>query len=197
MCKNSLIMKKAILFLSVFFYLSTLSVFAQMDTIWFDSNWKKTTKNNASYYRCHCVKKANGYWFTDHYISGAIQMEGLSLEKGNEVFQGPVKWYFENGNVFQVVNYKNGVLFGDRRVYFENGKLKSETAYKNGKKDGLWKSYFESGQLEETGNYERGEKEGLWKIYCENGKLKEEGKYVFDRKVDVWKTFYYDGTAQK
>jgi antitoxin component YwqK of YwqJK toxin-antitoxin module len=197
MCKNSLIMKKAVLFTFAVIYLSSLSLFAQMDTIWFDSNWKKTSKNKASYYRCHCVKKANGYWFTDYYISGAKQMEGLSLEKGNEVFQGPVKWYFENGNVFQIVTYKNGVLFGSRKVYNENGKLKSETIYKNGKMDGPWKEYYENGKLHVTGAYEKGEKEGVWKTYCENGKLKEEGKYVFDRKVDVWKTYYYDGTDQK
>ena len=190
-------MKKIVLFTFAVFYLSSLSLSAQKDTIWFDSNWKKTSKNNASYYRCHCVEKANGYWLTDYYISGAVQMEGLSLEQNAEVFQGTVKWYFENGKVFQIVNYKNGILFGTRKAFFENGNLKSETTYKNGKKDGVWKEYFEKGKLMESGTYEKGEKEGLWKIYYTNGKLKEEGEYVFDRKVDVWKTYYYDGTDQK
>jgi len=190
-------MKKTVLFTFALLYLSSLSLFAQKDTIWFDSNWKKTSKNKASYFRCHCVEKANGYWLTDYYISGTVQMEGLSLEKNAEVFQGMVKWYFENGNVFQIVNYKNGVLFGTRKVYFENGKLKNETTYVNGKIDGEWKDYHENGKLKESGTYEKGEKEGIWKIYSENGKLKEEGKYVFDRKVDVWKTYHYDGTDQK
>ncbi len=190
-------MKKKSLFTAVILCFFTLTSFAQKDTIWFDSNWKETAKSKASYYRCHCVQKENGYWFTDHYISGAIQMEGLSIEKNAEVYQGVVKWYYENGNVFQIINYKNGILFGDRKVYFENGKLKSETTYKNGKIDGAWKEFYETGISFETGFYEKGEKEGHWKTFYTNGKLKEEGNYVFDRKVDIWKTYYYDGTTQE
>ena len=189
-------MKKSVLFAFTVLYLSSFTLFAQKDTIWFDSNWKKTTKKDASYFRCHCVEKKNGYWFTDYYISGAKQMEGLSMEENTEVFQGTVKWYFENGNTFQIVNYKNGILFGTRKAFYENGKLKSETTYKNGKKDGKWKAYYENGKMEESGNFEYGEKEGVWKIYYKNGKIKEEGKYVFDRKVDAWRIYYYDGTNQ-
>ncbi len=189
-------MKKIVLFTFAVLYLSSFSLFAQKDTIWFDSNWKETVKSKANYFRCNCIEKENGYWFTDYYISGSKQMEGLSLEQNAEVYHGTVKWYFENGQVFQEVNYKNGVLFGDRKVYFENGILKSETTYENGKMDGMWKEYFEKGSVKETGTYERGEKEGLWKLYYKNGKLKEEGNYVFDRKVDTWKIYFYDGTDQ-
>ncbi len=189
-------MKKISFFISIALCFFILTSYAQKDTIWYDINWKETSKSKANYFRCHCIQKDNGYWFTDYYISGAKQMEGLSLEENSEVYHGVVKWYYENGNVFQQVNYKNGILFGDRKVYFENGKLKNETAYKNGKMDGGWKEYFENGKMKENGSYEKGEKEGLWKIYYENGKIKEEGEYVFDRKVDVWKVHYHDGTME-
>jgi len=189
-------MKKSSFFLTIILCFSILFSYAQKDTIWYDINWKETSKSKASYFRCHCIQKDNGYWFTDYYISGAIQMEGLSLEQNNEVYHGLVKWYYENGNVFQEVNYKNGVLFGDRKVYFENGTLKNETAYKNGKMDGGWKEYFENGKMKESGSFEKGEKEGLWKMFYENGKIKEEGNYVFDRKVDIWKVHYYDGNVE-
>ena len=190
-------MKNISSFITVILSLITFVSYAQKDTLWFDSNWKETTKNKASYYRCNCVEMKNGYWLTDYYLSGAKQMEGLSLEKNAEVYHGTVKWYYENGNLFQDVNYKNGVLFGDRKVYFENGKLKNETTYKNGEIDGEWKEYYENGNTRETGTYEKGEKEGLWKYFYKNGKLKEEGKFVFDKKVDVWKSYFYDGTPQE
>jgi len=182
--------------ITLFFIFLISFSYAQKDTIWYDSNWKVTAKSKASYFRCHCIQVDNGYWFTDYYISGAKQMEGLSLEKNAEVYHGVVKWYYENGNVFQEVNYHNGVLFGERKVFFKNSKLKSQAFYKNGEMDGDWKEFYENGKMKEIGVYEKGEKEGYWKTYYSNGKLKEEGKYVFDKKIDVWKTNYYDGTLE-
>ncbi len=190
-------MKKIMLTsITLFLIFSITSSFAQKDTIWYDTNWKVTAKSKASYFRCHCIQVDNGYWFTDYYVSGAKQMEGLSLEEDKEVYQGVVKWYHENGNSFQIVNYNKGVLNGNRQVFYENGKLKTEENYKQGKKDGKWKELFENGNAKEIGSYENGQKEGVWKNYYSNGKLKNEGKYVFDRKVDIWKTNYYDGTLE-
>jgi len=165
-------MKKFVLSTLIILYVFTFNLSAQKDTIWYDSNWKKTAKSNASYYRSEVLKKGDFYWFVDYYISGSKQMEGLSLDKDKEVYQGVIKWYHENG------------------------KLKSEEDYKEGKKDGKWKELFENGNVKETGSYENGQKEGIWKSYYTNGKLKHEGKYVFDRKVDIWKTNYYDGTLE-
>jgi len=190
-------MKKIMLTsITLFFIFSITSSYAQKDTIWYDTNWNITTKSKASYFRCHCIEVDNGYWFTDYYVSGAKQMEGLSLEEDKEVYQGLVKWYHENGNVFQTVTYNKGILNGKRQVYYENGKLKTEENYKEGKKEGKWKGLYENGNAKEIGYYENGQKEGVWKIYYSNGKLKNEGKYVFDRKVDIWKTNYYDGTME-
>lgn len=189
-------MKKYILSSLILLFYFSASLYAQNDTLWYDSNWNKTKKNNASFYRSEVVKKGNSYWFVDYYISGSKQMEGLSSDPDKEVYQGVIKWYHENGKVFQNVNYNNGILNGKRQVYFENGNLKSEETYKDGKKEGKWKSWYEDGNIKETGFFENGQKEGLWKTYYTNGKIKNEGKYVFDRKVDTWKTNYYDGTLQ-
>ncbi len=189
-------MKNLIYFTIAFLFIFNLPVFAQTDTIWFDTNWKTTSKNNASFYRAGMTKKGNKFWVVDYYISGSKQMEGLSLKSDKEIYDGIIKWYHENGNIFQIVNYKEGVLNGKRQVYFENGKLKNETTYVDGKMNGKWKEIYENGKLKESGFYENGEKEGSWKTFYTNGKLKEEGNYVFDRKVDVWKTNYYDGTIE-
>lgn len=188
-------MKKIILTSLALLFIFSIS-YAQKNTIWYDTNWKETTKDNASFYRNEVIKKGDGYWFADYYISGAKQMEGLSLEKDKEIYQGVVKWYHENGNIFQIVNYDNGVLDGVRQVFYESGKLKIEENYKQGKKEGKWKAFFENGNKKEIGFFENGQKEGVWKTFYTDGKLKEEGKYVFDRKIDIWKTNYYDGTME-
>ena len=190
-------MKNLMLFSALFLFVFTGMSHAQNDTIWYDTNWKITTKNKASYYRPHCEKKGNGYWFVDYYISGKKQMEGLSLDKNREVYDGEVKWYYENGHPFQFVHYKNGTLEGKRQIFHENGKLKSVANYKNGKIEGKFISYFDNGNTASTGDYRDGQKTGHWKTFYPDGKLESEGVYTSGKKTGIWKTHYYDGSEQK
>lgn len=162
-------MKKQLTVLSLaLFFISSLS-FAQGDTIWFDANWKKTTKDSARFYRKQPQPKKNGYWFQDYYISGKKQMEGLSLKKDTEFYDGPVFWYYENGNVFQKVNYIKGYINGERLIYFENGKLKAKLLYSRGRKNGPTKEYYKDGRLKLHGNYRDNKKIGTWKRYYYDG----------------------------
>jgi antitoxin component YwqK of YwqJK toxin-antitoxin module len=189
-------MKKSLyLSIALLCYFS-LSSYAQNDTIWFDSNWVTTNKNNAAFFRTESAKKGKGYWFEDYYISGVKQMEGLSLKKDTEVYDGTIRWYYENGKPFQMVNYNDGVLNGKRQIFFENGKLKSESFYKDGKFEGKYKLYYDNGKLNEEGDYKNNLKTGFWKIYYPNGKMEMEGTYKDGRKINTWKTFYYDGSSQ-
>lgn len=188
---------KKIIFLTISIqFLFNFSSFAQKDTIWFDKNWKETTKSKASFYRCECTKKGDGYLYTDYYISGVKQMEGISLDKNKEVYDGIVRWYFENGSIFQIVNYKKGTLDGERQIFYENGKPKGDSYYKNGELNGKWNEYYENSELKETGFYKEDQKDGNWKSYYKNGKIKSEGKYIFDNKIGEWKTYYYEGVGQ-
>lgn len=189
-------MKKIIFLTIAFLFLFTFSSFAQNDTIWFDNNWNETTKSKASFYRCECSKTDDGYWYIDYYISGTKQMEGLSLDKNKEVYDGEVKWYFENGTTFQIVNYKKGVLDGKRQVFYEDGKLKVESYYENGKLNGKWNEYYENSKLKETGFYKDDQRDDDWKCYYNDGRLKSEGKFIFDNKIGDWKTYYYEGVGK-
>lgn len=189
-------MKKPINYFLTLVFLISFQLNSQTDTIWFDSNWKETNKKDASFYRPEIKKKGNGFWIVDYYINGQKQMEGLSSDPKNELYEGQVVWYFENGNIFQVVHYKGGILNGSRKIFFESEAIQSEAMYKDGQLHGKWKAYYEGGNLKEIGSYDEAQKEGNWKTFYTNGKIDEEGKYVFDRKVDVWKTHYYDGTEQ-
>ena len=180
-----------IIYLLVFVF--STSVVAQKDTIWYDANWNKAIKDQASYYRPAPAKKDNGYLLIDYYLSGVKQMEAFSLTLDEDKFDGEVTWYYENGKVMQTVNYKNNMPHGLRKNYHESGSLKGQYSYIDDKITGEWVAYHENSKLSEEGNYEDDKRTGVWKEYHKNGKLKGEGKYKNDKKVGVWKMYYYNG----
>ncbi|WKD86005.1 hypothetical protein KCTC32516_01355 [Polaribacter huanghezhanensis] len=169
----------------------TASVSAQ-EEMFFDANWTSTTKAKATYYRPIPKVHKNGFWIVDYYINGNKQMEGFSLNDNpnNEKFDGLVKYYFENGVLFQEINYKEGKINGIRKVHFESGKLKTITNYLNDKKEGKYYEYYETGELFSTGAFENNLREGGWKTFYKNGKIKEKGNYEKGEKAGTWKIFY-------
>lgn len=179
-----------ILFTLVVGFLTT-TVSAQ-EAMWFDANWNSTTKEKATYFRPNPKVQNNGFWIVDYYMNGKIQMEGFSLNNNpnNEKFHGLVKYYFEDGVLYQEINFIEGQIDGVRKVYFESGKLKTVTDYRSGKKEGKYYEYYESGELFSRGNFENNLKEGNWKTFYKNGKIKERGNYVKDEKAGTWKVFY-------
>jgi len=160
-------MKTSTLLITIVVGFLTSSLTAQ-ETVWFDSNWKVSTKEKAIYYRPTPKKMNNGFWIVDYYISGKKQMEGFSIsaEPNQEKYQGIVYYFYENGNDFQIVNYVEG------------------------KPDGKFSEFYESGELQRTGKYSDGLREGVWKTFYKNGKIETKGKYRKGEKVGIWKTFY-------
>ena len=167
--KNLIYMKTRIAIVVLFVGLFTTSLTAQ-ETIWFDVNWKETTKDNASYYRPAPEKKDNGYWIVDYYKNGQVQMEGFSTNNtpNEEQFEGLVMYYHENGKPFHKAHYKNGKLNGQRKVFYETGELKEHGNYVNGKREGSWKTFSKKGKIKTKGRYKNGEKVGIWKTFYKN-----------------------------
>jgi TonB family protein len=101
----------------------------------FDKDWN-TTKNvkEAAYYRT--IDEHNGkYLVRDFYGSNdSIQMEGLcSSVHPKLVFDGQMRWFYENGAIERTGFYKNHEEMGLHRSYFKDGKPKSEILYRNKK----------------------------------------------------------------
>jgi antitoxin component YwqK of YwqJK toxin-antitoxin module len=184
-------MKTSTLLIAMVFGFLTTSLSAQ-ETIWFDSNWNPSEKEKATYYRPSPKPQKNGFWIVDYYMNGIKQMEGFSLNKSvnKEKFDGLVKYYFNDGVIYQEVNYTLGKINGERKIYFESGKLKEERDYEDGKMTGRFSEYYNTGELSVRGDYEDNLKEGVWKTYYKNGKIKERGKYEKGEKIGIWKTFY-------
>ncbi len=184
-------MKTSTLLIGIVVGFLTLSVNAQ-DTIWFDSNWNTTTKENATYYRPTPKSVDNGFWIVDYFMNGTKQMEGFSTIAipDKEKFNGLILYYHENGKIFHKANYKDGKLHGIRKIFYKSGTLKNERIYKNGKSEGDFVEYYGSGVIKEAGKYTNGKQTGKWKTFFENKKIETVGMYKNGKKAGIWKTYY-------
>ncbi|WP_299321158.1 hypothetical protein [uncultured Maribacter sp.] len=122
---NSLSMVLTIL---VFFVFSSIQ--AQNDTVFFDAKWKITSREEASFFRPKIEKMGNLYKVEDYYISGKLQMRGMSSSKEKDIWFGLVTWYKENGKAYRQSTYANNRLDGEFISY--DGDEKYIAYYKNG-----------------------------------------------------------------
>ncbi len=91
--------------------------------------------------------------------------------------QGELLVYYENGNLAEKSNYKNGKLEGKSILYSEKGIKIKEFIYRDNILDGPSKYHSNKGLLIIEGNYRNGKKHGIWKYY-EKGELKEEKDFT-------------------
>ncbi|MFS4467015.1 toxin-antitoxin system YwqK family antitoxin [Maribacter sp. 2210JD10-5] len=110
-------------FLILFITLLSFGLFAQNDTIYYDSQWKKTVKDSASFFRPPVQKEGILFRVKDYYISGQIQMSALSKSADKDVWQGQVTWYNEDGSVFQQGDYVDNRREGDFITYLGKKRL--------------------------------------------------------------------------
>ena len=204
-------------FLASFILLTTLSLKAQTEKIYYDKNWKKVSnKDSAAYYReaAESEGKLHGI-VKDYYISGKIQMEG-NFEKGVE--DGIFTYYYENGLVSSKGEKKYGFSNGAWEYWYENGKLREKRDYgklpvtedfftmmdfydstgkhiiKNG--TGEYSVFYHNKKQKEKGKFENGKRIGKWKAYYENGSLKYEETYK-KGELENGKFYTEDGKVYK
>lgn len=118
-------------------------VVSAQEITYFDEEWKVIKdKKNAAFYR-ETSKKGEYYYIKDFYINGVLQMEGMAIStKPNaEVFQGKVVWYYPNGKVNMLSNYKNGIQVGEYKYYNEKGQITQDFIYKEDGEIQSGKSY--------------------------------------------------------
>lgn len=106
------------------------AIFAQQKT-YFDEEWKVTTADKMAYYR-ETTKEGSLYRIKDFYKNGTLQMDGLSHNDSptEEVWEGKVTWYNEDGSVEYYTTYKNGKMNGETGMTRPNGDY-SRAMYKD------------------------------------------------------------------
>lgn len=146
-----------VLYISVHFSAQTKK------TVYYDTNWKETSKSKAVYYRPYPLPKyGNLELLRDYYVKGnVLQMQGYFADgdeknKVGEVFwfdpdeedrsgasyinktkQKKLTYYFDDGKIWKTIEYGDSLKSGKTIEYKPDGSILGEAIYKNG--------YLESG----------------------------------------------------
>ncbi len=112
---------------------------ASVDTIWYDCDYKVTTKEKADLY------KIRPYIIKDKYIhvyyfksTHKNQLISYSTDLYDANLDGKRTYYFENGNVNSVVNYKNNLKDGPYVEYYDDTKVYMQGEFLQDKKNGTF-----------------------------------------------------------
>ena len=110
--------------------------------------------------------------FSEEPFTGTVccQIRG-KLVKGKE--EGKWVWFWDNGQLYSIQNYKNGRLHGLREMYYESGKLKRRHHFKDDIYHCLTEDFYENGQLEWRGHHKNGKGVGKWEYYDRYGTLEK------------------------
>lgn len=154
--------------------LSLLYVMCSSQSVeYFGSDWKKTTKNKASFYRVISYGsdgKPSGI-VRDYYSSGQLQWEGKILLFDNTeqpLYDGWCNWFYQNGKRSRASYFRAGKLNSTTYFWDENGILSGEEDYLDGLLDGAWISYYPDGQLKMFARFHRGVMEGNYYLAYDN-----------------------------
>jgi len=162
-----------------------------------DSTWVFYTHTGDTFeiinYR---LNKRSGYNFQYETITERNQVSKHYLKSKELYFddkrEGPAYYYFPNGNIRQVINYKNGKRQGSSKVYDENGTVITLYEYINdavvsysfvnrvnaqGEKHGTWMTFYPDGTKKEEEDYKNGVLDGITRIFSERGNLINERSY--------------------
>lgn len=149
----------------------------QTDTVYFNADWKKTTKDSARYYR-EIKKEFRLYYVKDHYLFGGIQMTGAFSMFNPDKHEGNFVYYDSSGRKTLEEYYINNKHEGERISYFEDGTPWIKENYKDDKLDGEQLYFYKSGQVKRREKYKEGE---LKKGYCYTPSGKDTTYYPFEQ----------------
>jgi antitoxin component YwqK of YwqJK toxin-antitoxin module len=176
------------------------NVFSQTaDTIYFNSDWEKSEKKDAKFYRLTESKSDGTVYANDYYLKdNAPQMSGLFLTNKFEVKIGVFIYYYSTGDTSNVGAYNSiGEKTGLWKTYDFNNVLCCELTYQNGVVNGPGNDYYKNGQLKESTNFKNGDRTGWNQIYRKDGSLKLEREYLNGYATGNYKKLSKDGKKQK
>lgn len=113
------------------------------------------------------------------------------LKVNPQVYTGPFRDYYLNGNLQGKGNLQKGKLEGKRWLYFKDGSISEELHYKNGFPDGKEIRYYPNGKIKQVGYYNKGFEVGEWKKFHSNGELKQVSSFNENGKLDGEVLTYY------
>ena len=147
----------------------------------------------------------NGVWV--YYFNNGAKQADVNYLNGNggdlgktgipkNGRDGLVNFYYKNGKLDNVLNYKAGKLEGVCNSFYENGNKQGVFNYTAGELDGLYNSYYENGNKSEVSNYKAGKLDGLANTYYENGKSKVVSNYKAGKLYGLYTSYFENGNKQ-
>ena len=138
----------------------------------------------------------------------------------DDVKQGPVNYYYDDGTLRKTVPFVDGLENGPAFEYARDGRIITLITYEKGfireretinrydrqnQKHGKWKYFHDNGLVRMEGKFKHGLKHGYFKEYDREGNLISTLKYVDGeiqenvaelQKLDIKKDYYADGQVK-
>lgn len=120
---------------------------------------------------------------------GNLIGQGIVDIEGDKI--GEWKYFYIDGSVKSMGQYKSNRRVGLWKYFYENGVIEQKGIFTSGIPDNLWEWYYENGNLKRTENYKLGKENGGIVEYDELGKIILKGLYINGLKEGDW--FYNYG----
>ncbi|MDC0499181.1 pentapeptide repeat-containing protein, partial [Candidatus Pseudothioglobus singularis] len=134
--------------------------------------------------------KARGYFKN---IAGDVIDEFEIISELSQIGMTPQNKLYENGQIREEGNYKNGKKDGEWTEWYENGQIWKKLNFKDDKGNGKWTYWYEDGQIRAEGKIKDSKGNGKWTYWYENGQKREEGNYKNGKKDGEWTEWHEDG----
>ena len=115
-----------------------------------------------------------------------VKRQDIMYEVNSETpFTGTLVNYYDNGQQYKSIKYKNGLTVGEFIIYYKNGGIlrkgtwvETPDSYLQVGLDKTLEEYFENGQLHIRQEWKMNAPHGLHEEYFENGQLKSKKTYT-------------------
>ena len=119
----------------------------------------------------------------------------IHYDNEKKPFTGIAKIYYDNGEIYAKIPYKNGKLEGKGKEYYQkSGNLMREVPYRNGSVEGVVKIYYDNGNLYAIQNIKNGNAEGETISYYKNGNINIKANFVNNKLNGNISVYNEDGT---
>ena len=108
-----------------------------------------------------------------------------------EITEGMVIEYYENGQKESECTYQDGKEDGLHKYWHENGQMSAEENWKDDNKNGKLNTWYENGQIESESYFKDHNEDGKWTNWHENGQVHSEGCSK-DGQWDGKHTYWYE-----
>lgn len=116
----------------------------------------------------------NSKWRIGYYEAGQLKDSILYL---NDKRNGFAKFWHENGNLYEVSNWKGAKKNGLEFFYHENGQIHEKSTWINGVHEGPDTLWFDNGQISQITINHLGKANGYTEIWYPNGNFKFKGTF--------------------